>query len=57
MIEVTKDEFFTVVGALNVHPRPERDTTYWELPNHTLVGTSTPGYMADAPHRYWLEER
>jgi hypothetical protein len=50
MQEVDRDEFFATVGQLNVHPRPERDATYWETPYHRqLMGISTPGYMGGKP--------
>lgn len=41
---VTRDEFYAFMGPLNVHPRVERDQTYWELPDRTLVGVTTPGW-------------
>lgn len=55
MREVTKDEFFATVGQMNVHPRPERDASFWETPGRQLMGKTTPGYMGGAePHRYFV---
>ncbi len=51
-VEVTKDEFYAFVGPLNVHPRNERDRTYWETPNRHVVGLSS-GYLAN-PAPYML---
>jgi hypothetical protein len=53
-VQVTKEEFFTTLGPLNVHPRTERYACYWETPNRVLKGKSTPGYMAIGPKTYWL---
>ncbi len=51
MIEVTKEQFYKIMGPLDVHPRVERDTTYWELRNRQLVG-KTRGYMSEGPETY-----
>lgn len=48
---VTKDEFFAHIAKMNVHPRSEPDASYWELPNRTLIGKSTPGWKIKGPHR------
>lgn len=45
MKEVTREEFFKKIGPMDVLPRPEKDASYWHLPNMTLVGISKPGYM------------
>jgi hypothetical protein len=56
LVEVTKAEFYDKIGPMNVHPRSERDVTYWETPNRALVGKSTPGYAnAMVPKTYFLE--
>ncbi len=54
MKEVTKDEFFAVIGPQNVHPRSERNKTVWETSNRVVVGISTPGYMCKGPVTYQL---
>lgn len=51
---VTKDKFFATVGPMNVHPRVERDACFWETPNRTLVGKTTPGYLGTGPKAYFL---
>lgn len=58
MREVTKKEFFATVGQLNVHPRPERDRTFWEIVGtRKLVGESTPGYLnPQEPSRYYVAD-
>ena len=55
MVEVSKDEFFATVGQLNVHPRAERDASYWETPGRQLMGFTTPGYMGGFPKRYFAK--
>jgi hypothetical protein len=54
--EVTKDEFYGIIYSknLDVHPRAERDASYWEFPNRNLFGKSTPGYMGVGPKAYFL---
>ncbi|MAM39013.1 MAG: hypothetical protein CL949_11070 [Erythrobacter sp.] len=55
---VSKDEFFAVMGPLDVHPNNERDITHWRLRDRTLVGQSEPGWMPDGkPNRYFIIER
>lgn len=56
MLETTKADFFSRIGGLNVHPRPERDRTLWETPAREIIGMSTPGYMREGPPRYWLAD-
>jgi hypothetical protein len=53
---VGKPEFFGSIGRMNVMPRSERHVTYWELPDRTVVGKSTPGYMAEGPQAYFVRE-
>lgn len=53
-VSVTKDEFYAVMNPMNVHPRPERDASYWETPNRTLIGKSQPGYMCVGAPAYFL---
>ncbi len=52
--QVTKEEFFAAIGRMNVHPRPERDASYWETPDRRLIGKTTPGYMGVSERRYEL---
>lgn len=54
--EVTKDQFFDVIGLLDVHPRSERDKTYWEDRARQLIGISTPGYSSNDAKSYFLRE-
>ena len=53
-VRVTKERFFSTVGKLDVHPRPEPHITFWEMRNgHELIGVSFPGYKCeDAEGRY-----
>ena len=44
-VAVSKEAFFATIGKMNVHPRPERDITYWETPFRVIVGISYPGYI------------
>lgn len=52
--EVTREAFFARINTLNVHPRAEREASYWEMPDRTLIGKSTPGYMCIGPKAYYL---
>lgn len=56
LVPVTKDKFYGEIYArkLNVHPRSEREMTYWEFPNRVLWGWSTPGYMCTGPEQYFI---
>ena len=56
MKEVTKDAFYKAINPMNVHPRPEREVTYWETPQRMIVGKSTPGYMQNGPVGYFLAD-
>lgn len=56
-VQVTKAQFFAVVGPMDVHPHPERDHTEWvHQPSRTIVGKTTPGYMAKGEPTYSLRE-
>lgn len=57
MRQVSKEEFFATVGQMNVHPRPERDASYWETPYRELKGVTKPGYMGGVPKSYWVVDR
>jgi hypothetical protein len=52
--EVSKAEFFATVGTMNVHPRCERDESWWETPARQVMGRTTPGYMCEGPRRYFV---
>ena len=58
MIKVTKEQFFQVIYRLDldVHPRPEKEASYWELRNRQLVGITTPGYMLQGEKTYSLAD-
>jgi hypothetical protein len=53
---VSKDEFFSTIGKMNVHPRAERDCTYWETPNRVVLGRSIPGYLCVGEKAYFLAD-
>lgn len=55
MREVSRDQFFATVGPMNVHPRAEKDASYWETPSRQLIGRTEPGYMCEGPERYFLQ--
>ena len=59
MKEVTRDQFYAAIGGPeNVHPRPEKHRTFWEIVGtRELVGESTPGYMCEGPTAYYLAPR
>ncbi len=54
MREVSRDQFFATVGQMNVHPRVEKDASYWETPSRQLMGRTEPGYMGGGPKRYFV---
>ena len=54
LVEVTRDEFFAALSRLNVHPRAERDASYWETPGRVLMGKTTPGYLCQGPTAYFV---
>ena len=56
MKKVTKEEFFTFIGRKNVHPRCEKDASYWEMPDRTVIAKTIPGYlMCDiTPKAYFI---
>lgn len=58
MREVTKSEFFEKIYRLNlnVHPRVERDASYWETPSRVMIGKTTPGYMCEGRKAYFLTD-
>lgn len=44
---VTKEEFYAVINPLNVHPRPMKEYSSWEMLDggRRIVGRTYPGYM------------
>lgn len=59
MVEVSKEEFFAMLGPLNVHPRcASPDYTDWELQDGTrkMIGRSTPGWASPygTQATYWV---
>lgn len=51
MVEVSRERFFAYVGPRNVHPRPEREHSDWEVAGtREVVGRSLPGYMGWTPY-------
>ena len=47
MIEVTKDEFFRLVGVGNIHPTAEKFESVWrDQRTRVIVGVTTPGYLS-----------
>jgi hypothetical protein len=55
MIRVTREKFFATVGQLNVHPRVERDASYWETPARVVLGITTPGYLGAGERTYSID--
>jgi hypothetical protein len=59
MREVTKDEFYKVIGPLNVHPSTELEmTTLWRMKyTRLIVGVSLPGWKNPGDEaKYFLPE-
>lgn len=45
MREVTKSQFFQVIGPLDVHPNHQNpECTAWETRNRQIVGHTVPGW-------------
>ncbi|RQZ76423.1 hypothetical protein DF052_00260 [Burkholderia glumae] len=59
MVDVNKDQFFAIMGPLNVHPRAEPDRSIWETPQREMLGLSMPGYAScyGTPERYFVVDR
>ncbi|WP_261541718.1 hypothetical protein [Burkholderia multivorans] len=51
MVEVSKEQFYDVMGPLDVHPRAEPDRSVWETPRRDVIGVSMPGYLTDYGQR------
>jgi hypothetical protein len=56
MREVTKEQFFAVMGPLDVNPRPGRDFSEWETRDRRVIGRSWPGYLCQGPTAYAIVE-
>lgn len=56
MNEVSRDVFLAAIYAdpRDIHPRVEKDASYWETRNRVLVGKSTPGYLCTGRKAYFL---
>ena len=61
MTEVTKEEFFAIMGPRDVHPRALPDCSEWETRERRIIGRSYPGYKYDVAiwgalptHRYFV---
>lgn len=64
MKEVTQEQFFAAIGAMDVHPHPERYHSRWETRYREVVGRTEPGYLCrdkdgryTTEKRYWLADR
>lgn len=60
MIEVSKEEFFRIIGPMNVHPRSEPECSIWEnLNTRAVIGRSEPGFRSPTgkQSRYWVDEK
>lgn len=43
-VNVSKAEFFAVMGPLDVTPRPQPERKEWHTRDGAILGLSTPGY-------------
>lgn len=60
MIELSKEDFFRIIGPMNVHPRSEPECSFWEnLNTREVVGRSEPGFRAPTgkKSRYWVSDK
>lgn len=55
-VRISQSEFYASIGRLNVHPRSERDLTYWETPDRQILGHSRPGYVGAGEEAYFITE-
>lgn len=56
MVSVTKEQFYAAM-KIDVHPRAEKEASYWETPSRQLIGISTPGYMCEGEKSFRLDPR
>ncbi|WP_186191018.1 hypothetical protein [Burkholderia gladioli] len=56
MVEVSKEQFYDLMGPRDVHPRAEPDKSVWETPRREVIGISTPGYLTDygQPEKFFV---
>ncbi len=61
MKEVTKEQFFEVIGPMDVHPSiQEPNETHWKTKNGQIVGLTIPGWRngytdgKKTPRQYFL---
>lgn len=54
MKEVSKEEFHTTIGQMDVVLRTEKHEVFWETRQRHVVGKTTPGYMCEGPKAYFL---
>ena len=57
MVVVSKEEFYSVMMKLDVHPRSEPDCSIWETRNREVIGISRPGYKCEGPEVYMLTRK
>ena len=53
-IEVTHEKFHATVGKMNVHPRAEKEASYWETPYRDLMDITTPGYLCEGRKAWFI---
>lgn len=47
---VSKEDFYRLMWAMNVHPTPNKTNVEWiDQRTRATVGISTPGYLCDGP--------
>lgn len=46
-IEVTKDEFFAIVGKMDTISDNQKNFSVWMLRNRNIVGKTFPGYLCE----------
>jgi hypothetical protein len=63
MREVIKEQFFDVIGPIDVHPNHQNPNhTVWEAPNRQVIGKTIPGWKnyyvngVETPKQYFLTE-
>ena len=63
MREVTKDQFFAVIGPLDVQPSLQNPNhTDWETRSRQIIGRSVPGWRngyvegKETPKQYFLKD-
>lgn len=54
-VKVTKEQFWSAIKPLDVHPYPERDRVIWRDRQMFVIAIVTPGYMNEGPETYRIE--